>query len=38
MIPFQDRSHYIVKLSYKPILNGYKVWILGDNDYIYNWL
>jgi hypothetical protein len=38
MIPFRGRSHHIVKLPHKPIPEGYKVWILGDNSYAYDWL
>jgi hypothetical protein len=38
MILFRDRSHHTVKLPYKPISKGYKVWILDDNGYAYNWL
>ena len=38
MIPYRDRTKYKVKLSNKPIKKGYKVWILGDSDYVYDWL
>jgi len=38
MIPFRGRSHHTVKLPHKPISEGYKVWILGDNGYAYDWL
>lgn len=38
MIPFQGRSHHIIKLPNKPIPIGYKVWILRDNSYVYDWL
>jgi hypothetical protein len=27
-----------VKLKNKPIQEGYKVWVLEDRGYVYNWL
>jgi hypothetical protein len=27
-----------VKLPNKPIKEGYKVWVLGDGGYVYDWL
>jgi Transposase IS4 len=38
MIPYQGRSNHTVKLKNEPISEGYKVWVLGDHGYIYNWL
>ena len=38
MIPYQGRSKHTVKLKNKPISEGYKVWVLGDSGYVYNWL
>jgi Transposase IS4 len=38
MIPYQGRSNHAVKLKNEPISEGYKVWVLGDHGYIYNWL
>ena len=38
MIPYRERTKHKVKLPNKPIKKGYKVWVLGDGGYIYNWL
>jgi Transposase IS4 len=38
MIPYRGRSTHKVKLKNKPIQEGYKVWILGDNGYALDWL
>ena len=38
MIHYQGRMHHKVKLPNKPISEGYKVWVLRDNGYVYNWL
>jgi len=38
MIPYQGRSKHTVKLKNKPISEGYKVWVLEDSGYVYNWL
>ena len=38
MISYQGRTHHKVKLSNKPIKEGYKVWVLGDSGYVYDWL
>ena len=38
MISYQGRSIHTVKLKNKPISEGYKVWVLGDSGYVYNWL
>ena len=38
MIAYRGRTFDKVKLSNKPIKEGYKVWILKDADYVYNWL
>jgi Transposase IS4 len=38
MIAYRGRTSYKVKLSNKPIKEGYKVWVLGDSGYVYDWL
>lgn len=38
MIPYRGRTKHKVKLLKKPIKEGYKVWVLGDSGYIYDWL
>ena len=38
MISYQGRSTHTVKLKNKPISEGYKVCVLGDSGYVYNWL
>jgi Transposase IS4 len=38
MISYQGRSNHTVKLKNKLISEGYKVWVLGDSGYVYNWL
>ena len=38
MIPYRDRTKHKVKISNKPIKEGYKVWVLGDGGYIYDYL
>jgi Transposase IS4 len=38
MIMYRGRTHHKVKLSNKPIKEGYKVWVLGDASYVYDWL
>jgi Transposase IS4 len=38
MIPFRDRSLHKVKMKNKPISEGYKVWVLADNRYVWDWL
>jgi hypothetical protein len=38
MIRFRDRTYYKVKLLNKLIKEGYKVWVLGDSGYVYDWL
>jgi Transposase IS4 len=38
MIPYQGRSIHKVKLKNKPISEGYKVWVLADNGYAWDWL
>jgi Transposase IS4 len=35
MIPFQGRSLHTVKMKNKPIKEGFKMWALGFNGYIY---
>ena len=37
-IAYRGRSSHKVKLPNKPIKEGYKVWVLGDNGYVYDWL
>jgi hypothetical protein len=36
MIPYEGRTSHKVKLSNKPIDEGYKVWVLGDAGYVYD--
>jgi hypothetical protein len=38
MIPYRGRSLHKVKLKNKPISEGYKVWVLADNGYAWDWL
>jgi Transposase IS4 len=38
MIAYRGRTSHKVKLPNKPIKEGYKVWVLGDSGYIYDWL
>ncbi len=38
MIAYRGRSSHKVKLPNKPIKEGYKVWVLGDAGYVYDWL
>ena len=38
MFVYKDRSSYKVKLSNKLIKKDYKIWILDDVRYIYDWL
>jgi Transposase IS4 len=38
MIAYKGRTHHKVKLPNKPIKKGYKVWVLGDSGYVYDWL
>jgi hypothetical protein len=38
VIVYKSRTHHKVKLPNKPIKEGYKIWILGDASYIYDWL
>jgi Transposase IS4 len=38
MIPYRGRSIHKVKLKNKPIQEGYKVWVLADHDYAWDWL
>jgi Transposase IS4 len=38
MIAYRGRTHHKVKLPNKPIKEGYKVWVLGDAGYVYDWL
>ena len=38
MIPYRGRTKHKVKLPKKPIKEGYKVWVLGDGGYVYDWL
>ena len=38
MIAYRGRSVDKVKLPNKPIKEGYKVWVLGDAGYVYDWL
>jgi Transposase IS4 len=38
MIAYRGRTVDKVKLLNKPIKEGYKVWVLGDAGYVYDWL
>jgi hypothetical protein len=38
MIAYRGRTRHKVKLPNKPIKEGYKVWVLGDAGYVYDWL
>jgi hypothetical protein len=38
MLPFRGRSEDTVKMKNKPIKEGFKVWVLADLGYVYNWL
>ena len=38
MIVYSDRSSYKIKFSNKSIKKGYKVWVLDDVGYVYDWL
>jgi Transposase IS4 len=38
MISYRGRTLYKVKLLNKLIKEGYKVWVLGDGGYVYDWL
>ena len=38
MIAYRGRSSHKVKLPNKPIKEGYKVWVLDDVGYVYDWL
>ena len=38
MIAYRGRSSHKVKFSNKPIKEGYKVWVLDDVGYVYDWL
>ena len=38
MIAYRGRTLDKVKLPKKPIKEGYKVWVLGDGGYVYDWL
>jgi hypothetical protein len=38
MLPFSGRSEDTVGIKNKPIKEGFKVWVLADHGYVYNWL
>jgi hypothetical protein len=38
MLPFSDRSKNTVNIKYKSIKKGFKMWVLADQGYVYNWL
>ena len=38
MIAYCERTKHKVKLKNKLIKKGYKVWVLGDSGYVYDWL
>ena len=37
MITYRDWTLYKVKLLNKTIEENYKVWVLNDSDYVYDW-
>src|SRR5436190_17306900 len=38
MIPYLGHMRHAIKTPHKPIKQDYKLWKLGDLDYIYSWL
>ena len=38
MIPYRGRSDHTIKIKNKLISEGYKVWVLADQGYIYSFL
>jgi hypothetical protein len=38
MIPYRGNSDHTVKMKNKPISEGYKVWVLGDQGYVWYFL
>ena len=38
MIPYRGRSNHTVKMKNKPIPEGYKVWVLAEQGYIWSFL
>ena len=38
MLPFRGRSEDTIKMKNKLIEEGFKVWVLADLGYVYNWL
>ena len=38
ILPFCGRSEDIIKMKNKPIEEGFKIWVLADLGYVYNWL
>jgi Transposase IS4 len=38
MAAYRGRTYHKTKLKNKPISEGYKMWVLGDNGYVFDWL
>ena len=38
MARFTGRYKYTVNILFKPINKGFKIWVIGDNRYLLNWL
>jgi hypothetical protein len=38
MIPFRGNSSHTIKIKNKPIKECFKVWVLGDEGYVWHWL
>ncbi len=38
MVPFTGRTVYMVKIKNKPMKEGYKIWLMGFNDYVSDFL
>jgi hypothetical protein len=38
MLPFSGRSEDTVKIKNKPIKEGFKMWVLANQGYVYTWL
>jgi hypothetical protein len=38
MGPYRGRTLHKIKTKNKPVAEGFKIWVLGDNGYISDWL
>jgi Transposase IS4 len=38
MVFYRGRTVHKTKMKNKPIAEGYKIWVLGDNGYVFDWL